>query len=124
MIQGIDVVFLHVKNPEKMAKWYKDKLGLEISFKTEDLSWQEFSLENNTKTRFALDYAGKESSEVERQSIIISFKVSDIYSMVDQLEKKGVEFWGRNKIINVGLSLIATFKDPEDNFLQLSQRKE
>lgn len=124
MIQGIDVVFLHVKNPEKTAKWYEDKLGLKISFKTQDLSWQEISFESKKPTRFALDYGGVELTEVEKQSIIISFKVSNIYSTVEQLEKKGVVFWGEDKIFDVGPSLVATFKDPEGNFLQLSQRKE
>ncbi|MHA1442856.1 MAG: VOC family protein [Candidatus Heimdallarchaeota archaeon] len=30
MILGIDVSFIHVKDPEMMAKWYEEKLGLKI----------------------------------------------------------------------------------------------
>ncbi|MHA1355888.1 MAG: VOC family protein [Candidatus Heimdallarchaeota archaeon] len=33
MILGIDVSFIHVKDPEMMAKWYEEKLGLKILHK-------------------------------------------------------------------------------------------
>jgi predicted enzyme related to lactoylglutathione lyase len=124
MIKGIDVVFIHVKNPKLMAKWYKEKLGLKIGFSTPDKGWQEFYLdENRLATRFALDYGGEDPSPIEKQPIIISFKVEYIEIAVKKLERKGVEFLGENKIIDVGTSLVATFQDPEKNYLQLSQRK-
>ncbi|HUT82373.1 MAG TPA: VOC family protein [Candidatus Bathyarchaeia archaeon] len=124
MIEGIDVVFVHVKDPEKTAKWYSDVLGLKISFQTQNNDWQEFSFENTqTTTRFALDYGGNDLSEVEQQPIIISFKVSNIHEAVEKLERKKVQFFGKEKIFDVGPTLIATFKDPEGNWIQLSQRK-
>ncbi|MHA1121256.1 MAG: VOC family protein [Candidatus Heimdallarchaeota archaeon] len=107
-----------------MAKWYQEKLGLKIDQKTPDLDWQEFTLENERpQTRFALDYSGPNPSQVEQQSIVISFKVANIKTAVEELEKKGIEFFGEEKIFDVGPALVATFKDPEGNFLQLSQRK-
>ncbi|MHA1243143.1 MAG: VOC family protein [Candidatus Heimdallarchaeota archaeon] len=124
MILGIDVSFIHVKDPEMMAKWYEEKLGLKILHKTPDLGWQEFTFpEKPTPTRFALDYGGPNPLEVESQPIVISFKVSDIESAVNILEEKGVEFYGKNKIQDVGPTLVATFCDPEGNWMQLSQRK-
>ncbi|MHA1355887.1 MAG: hypothetical protein ACTSPK_13495 [Candidatus Heimdallarchaeota archaeon] len=39
------------------------------------------------------------------------------------MEEKGVEFYGKNKIQDVGPTLVATFCDPEGNWMQLSQRK-
>ena len=124
MIKGIDVVFIHVKNPELMAKWYREKLGLEIGFSTPDKGWQEFYLnENRPVTRFALDYGRGDLSPIEKQPIIISFKVEHIEIAVKKLEKKGLVFLGENKITDVGTSLVATFQDPEGNYLQISQRK-
>lgn len=124
MIIGVDVVFIHVKNPEKMAKWYHEKLGLEIDQKTPDLGWQEFNLKGERPvTRFALDYGGPNPSQVEQQPIVVSFKVANIESAVEELEKRGIEFFGEDKIFDVGPTLVATFKDPEGNFLQISQRK-
>jgi len=124
MIIGVFVVFIHVKNPEKMAKWYQEKLGIEISNKTPNLGWQEFNLEDERPpTRFALDYGGPNPSNLEQQPIVISFKVTNIKTAVEDLEKKGIEFSGENKIFDVGPTLVATFKDPEGNYMQLSQRK-
>lgn len=124
MILGIDVSFIHVKDPEMMAKWYEEKLGLNILHKTLDLGWQEFTFpEKPTPTRFALDYSGPNSSEVELQPIVISFKVANIFSAVKILQEKGVEFYGENIVHDVGPTLVATFSDPEGNWMQLSQRK-
>jgi predicted enzyme related to lactoylglutathione lyase len=125
MIIGIDVVFLHVKDPEKMANWYNEKLGLNISFSTPSKDWQEFKLiENRPPTRFALDYGGPNPSSLEKQPIVISFKVKNIELAVEELEKKGIKFYGKEKIFDVGTSLVATFQDIEGNYLQLSQRKD
>ena len=125
MILGVDVVFIHVKNPEKMARWYQEKLGLNINFRTPDNSWQEFSFkEEKAPTRFALDYYGTNPSIIEQQPIVISFKVANIYKTIQKLENKGVVFIGSEKVQDVGPTLIATFQDPEGNYLQISQRKE
>ena len=125
MILGIDVVFIHAKNPEELAKWYKETLDIEIGHKTPDLGWQEFELdENRPRTRFAIDYGGPDPSDVEKQPIIISFGVKDIYEAIEILEQKGVSFFGKNKIQDVGPTLVSTFKDPEGNWIQISQRKE
>ncbi|NHJ39377.1 MAG: hypothetical protein FK731_05035 [Asgard group archaeon] len=125
MILGIDVVFIHIKNPELMANWYEEKLGLKIGYSTPGKNWQEFNLnEKRPVTRFALDFIGSSNSRIEQQPIIISFRVENIYDAIKILESKGIEFYGKEKIIDVGPTLIATFCDPEGNFLQISQRKE
>ncbi|MFW9918094.1 MAG: VOC family protein [Candidatus Thorarchaeota archaeon] len=124
MITGIDVVYLHVKSPTKMAEWYRGVLGVEMGFQTEDLHWQELGLPSKgTITRFGLDWVGDDLSSVESQHIMISFGVDDIYQLVDMLEKKGIEFYGTPKIHDVGPTLVATTQDPEGNWIQFSQRK-
>ena len=124
MILGIDVVFIHIKDPELMVKWYQEKLGLDVSNTTTNLSWQEFALsENQAPTSFALDYCGPNPSPIEQQPVIISFKVADIYKAVNELEKRGIIFSGSQKVFDVGPTLVATFQDPENNYLQISQRK-
>jgi catechol 2,3-dioxygenase-like lactoylglutathione lyase family enzyme len=124
MITGIDVVFLHVRDPIKMADWYREMLGIEIGFQTPDLHWQEFQLNEERKpTRLGLDQIGENPSEVEQQRIMISFGVDDIQSFVESLEMKGLEFYGQPKIVDTGTTLFATIKDPEGNWIQFSQRK-
>ena len=56
MIKGIDVVFIHARDAEKLGKWYKEILEIDISFQVPDFSWQEFSFsEDQPITRFAID---------------------------------------------------------------------
>ena len=123
MITGIDVVFIHVKDPVKMKKWYTEVLELDSGFFTPDLHWQEFSFPETTPSRFALDSIGDKRSGVELKKIMISFKVSDLESYVKKLETKGIEFHRSQKIVDVGPTLVATIKDIEGNWIQFSQRK-
>jgi hypothetical protein len=124
MIQGIDVVFIHAKDPEKLSKWYKEILELDISFSTPDQSWQEFKMEPSKEvTRFALDFPGENPSGLGKQSIIISFKVEDLLQSIAKLESKGITFPGTPTIMDTGKTLFSTLQDPEGNWIQLSQRK-
>ena len=119
MIIGVDVVFIHIKDPVKMSKWYQDVLGLNIGFKTDDMSWLEFKFdEKRPPTRFAL-----EQSSGEQQPIMMSFRVDDIYSAIAEMESRGGMFLGDEKIRAEGISLFATLQDPEGNLVQISQRR-
>ena len=123
MITGVDVVFIHVKDPVKMKQWYSEILELETDFSSPDLHWHEFSFPENNPSRFALDSIRESPSEVEQQNIIISFKVNDLESFVEKLDKKGIKFYGSQKILDAGPTLFATIKDIEGNWIQFSQRK-
>ncbi|MHA1954257.1 MAG: VOC family protein [Candidatus Heimdallarchaeaceae archaeon] len=124
MIVGIDVIFIHARDPKKLAEWYKETLEIDIGSSTPDLGWQEFELsENRPATRFAIDYGESYPSIVEQQPIIISFKVENILEVIKNLEGKGIEFYGTPKINDVGPTLVATFQDIEGNWIQISQRK-
>ena len=75
-------------------------------------------------TRFALDYPASELSIVEKQPIVISFRVLNIHNVVTELKAKGIEFFGSPVVRDAGASFYATFQDPEGNWLQISQRKD
>lgn len=122
MIIGIDVVFVHARASAKMVEWYRDKLGIELGYSDSD--WSEFVFDlGRPPTRFAIEAVGDDSSEAETQRIMISFRVTDVKEAVDTLEKKGIQFYGTPKIRDEGPSLFATLRDPEGNWIQLSQRK-
>lgn len=124
MILGIDVVYLHVFDSETLGKWYSEVLGLEIKFKTFNHGWQEYDFDKSPPTRFAIEAIGMPISNVEKQPIMISFRVDDVKETLNNLEKKGVKFFGDPKIKKEGFSLFATFQDSAGNWLQLSQRVE
>jgi predicted enzyme related to lactoylglutathione lyase len=76
-------------------------------------------------TRFAIDHIHFPSSVVQRQAVMISLRVDDIHSAVEAMAKKGVRFYPSKEktIFDVGPTLVATFEDPEGNWLQLNQIK-
>ncbi len=122
MINGIGVTYIHTPNKE-LADWYEKTLGLKKGYGDE--AWQEF--QTNNGSRFALDFISYPSSTVQKQSIMISFTVDDIYQAVENLSKKGVRFYPDNDksktVFDVGPSLVATFEDPDGNFVQIAQTK-
>jgi len=120
MILGIDVAFVHTPH-RTLADWYADVLGLPKGYGDE--GWQSFQV--NEGSRFAIDYTSFPCSAVEKQAIILSFKVDDIRQAVETLAGRGVRFYpsAEMAIFDVGPSLLATFLDPDGNWMQLSQRK-
>ncbi|MHA1769538.1 MAG: VOC family protein [Candidatus Thorarchaeota archaeon] len=122
MIEEIDVVFLHARRSQETARWYNETLGIPLAFCTLDFSWQEFDMSEASPTRFAIEEAPDAPSSVEEQRIMISFRVKDLRSFVKELESRGVQFTGTPRIQREGQSLFATLKDPEGNWIQLSQR--
>ncbi len=120
MIKGIDVVFIHTPHKE-LGDWYTKILGLEPGF--HDGHWQEFVIENGS--RFALDFTSYPQSVIEKQSIMVSFVVDDINVAVEHFSSTGVKFYPTKEetIFDVGPAFVATFQDPDGNWLQLSQTK-
>jgi len=123
MIQGIDIVYFHARDAVKLGTWYSEILGLNLKFKTPDHSWQEFDFDRSPPTRLAIEAATSiNTSPVEKQSIMLSLRVTDIDEIVEKLEKQGIKFFGTPKILEEGVSRFSTLQDPEGNWLQLSQR--
>jgi hypothetical protein len=120
MILGIDVAFIHTPH-RALADWYADVLGLPKGYGDE--GWQSFRV--NEGSRFAIDYTSFPRSAVEKQAIILSFKVDDIHQAVETLAGRGIRFYpsAEMAIFDVGPSLVATFLDRDGNWMQLSQRK-
>ena len=89
----------------------------------DDGHWAEFGA--SAGVRFALDRVPNDRSDVELQSIVASFRVSDVAESVEVLRRKGVVFHAgpEGPIYDVGPALVASFRDPEGNWLQISQQK-
>jgi catechol 2,3-dioxygenase-like lactoylglutathione lyase family enzyme len=119
MILGIDVAFIHTPH-RALADWYADVLGLPVGYG--DDGWQSFEVTEGS--RFAIDLTGFPRSAVDKQAIVLSFKVDDIRQEVKTLAARGVRFYpsADEAIFDAGPSLVATFIDPDGNWMQLSQR--
>lgn len=121
MIQGLSVAYLHSSHGDKLAEWYTKTLGLPVQASFP--GWTEFRLASGS--RFAVDQTSFPRSVVEKQPVMLSFLVDDLKSEVAALAAKGVRFYpsAEETIFDVGPSLVATFEDPDGNWVQLNQPK-
>lgn len=121
VLGGVNLIYLHSPNGEKLTQWYKDTLGLTV--KAEFPGWSEFN--ENGGPRFAIDHTSFPRSVVEKQPIMISFLVENIQKTVEDLASRGVPFYPSKEkaVFDVGPSLVATFADPDGNWVQIHQRK-
>ena len=120
MIKGIHVTYIHTPHKE-LSQWYEKVLGLKKNYS--DDHWHDFVLDDGS--RLGLDFTSFPRSVVEKQPIVISFKVDDIHKVVEKLGSRGVKFYPslEKTIFDAGPTLVATFQDPDGNWVQLSQDK-
>jgi predicted enzyme related to lactoylglutathione lyase len=121
IVGGVNLVYVHSPHGEQLAKWYQKTLGFGVQ--SEFPGWTEFA--PNGGPRLAVNQTAFPRSVVEKQPIMMSFLVEDIQKAVEQLAAHGVEFYPSKEkaVFDVGPSLVATFADPDGNFLQIHQRK-
>ena len=121
MIQGLSVASLHSPHGDKLAEGYSKTLGLPVQASFP--GWTEFKM--GSGSRFAVDQTAFPRSVVEKQPVMLSFLVDDLKSEVKALAAKGVRFYpsAEETVFDVGPSLVATFEDPDGNWVQLNQPK-
>ena len=121
MIKGLSVAYIHSPHGQELSNWYSATMGLGVAAPYP--GWTEFSMTSGS--RFAIDQSSFPRSVVEKQPIMLSFAVANIHDAVDTLAARGVRFYPspETTIFDVGRSLVATFEDPDGNWVQLDQRK-
>ena len=115
-VTGIGGIFFRAKEPEKLAKWYEQNLGISGVPKTyEDGSWWQdegptvfspFNEENDILNQF-------------NRSWILNFRVKNLNAMVTQLQSAGIEVTVDPEQYPNGR--FAALHDPEGNPIQLWQ---
>jgi catechol 2,3-dioxygenase-like lactoylglutathione lyase family enzyme len=119
-ILGVDVAYLHSQRGSELAAWYRETLGLDSAFESGD--WTELDVPG--RTRLAVDTTSFPRSVVEAQPIMLSLRVDDLDAAVTDLAARGVTFHpsAAEAIFQAGPSRVATFCDPDGNWMQLSER--
>ncbi len=126
MIKGIESILLYSENAKRLANFYKDKVGLKVTFEGEmgEKGEELYGFELKSGSQFyVLDHSKVKGKNKQPERYMLNFEVDRIEPEVKRLVKNGVE-----KIQDVyhveGYGLIATFADIDGNYFQLVQVRE
>jgi len=119
MVTGIGGVFIKAKDPESLAKWYDQHLGVGFG----DNSWTEFKWINphseTTPGSTSLSFFKEDSKYFDPSTTrcMINFRVKDIDSLISNLKAAGV--WVAENTDTAEYGKFAWCMDPEGNKIEL-----
>ena len=117
-VLGIGGVFLRAKDPQNLALWYQQHLGLPLE---SDAPYGSFIAQKNDQTVWSCfaedsDYFGN-----QHQQTMINYRVADLTAMLIQLKAAGV--WVDSHTEDGDYGKFGWAKDPEGNRFELWQPK-
>ena len=112
-VTGIGGMFFRAKDPNALARWYAEHLGIDNQLEGGDMLWWQ----EHGPTVFApfpadTDYFGR-----PEQAWLLNFRVRDLDAMLAQLRAAGVSIGGQET--EEGAGRFAWLVDPEGNRIQL-----
>ena len=126
MIHGIEGVLLFSHDPEKLAGFYKEKVGLKATFEGEmgEDGHTFYMFEMKEGSPLSILYHDKvKGTNTNPERMMLNFEVDNIEDEASRLEKAQVK-----KIADIyhiqDYGYVATFADPDDNYFQLVKTKE
>ena len=112
-VLGIGGYFLRAADPEGLAGWYHDCLGLE---EDDHGVWHQEA----GATVFATFEAGTEYFGSRAQQVMLNFRVRDLDAMLTQLRDHGAEVAEESQAME-GVGRFGWVTDPEGNRIELWQ---
>ena len=103
---------------EDSVEFYRDVIGIPLSFLGQDFGWAQFDLGSASLGLERCDPADPEARDLVGRFVGISIEVGDIETTYDTLIAKGVEFIGPPERQAWG-GVLAHFKDPDGNVITL-----
>ncbi len=112
-VQGLGGFFFRARDPEGLAKWYRDHLGIDPAPTNMDMApWQtEAGVTVFSPFDADTDYFPA------KNSFMLNFRVADLDAMISQLRAAGVEVSHESEMAGIGR--FARIRDPEGNVIEL-----
>ena len=112
-VEGIGGVFFRAEDPETLARWYSEHLGVDNGLDEGASTWQQ-EAGPTILAPFSRDteYFGR-----REQQFMVNFRVCDLDAMLSQLRAGGVEVISEEE--EEGAGRFAFIEDPEGNRVQL-----
>ena len=125
MLNKIEGITLLVSDLKRSIEFYRDILGLRVNKESENKI--EFSRKDSTNTKLILELENSESNQ-NKNSVIITFSVSDLNTIYNNLTQQKVNFHkklsddasGKNTIILDPDGYLISLTEPtSDEFAQI-----
>lgn len=114
-VTGIGGIFIRVKDPEMIAKWYEEHLGVAPYAPYGELGWRPrggttvFYPYNDQSTEF--------TGDTPNNPFMLNFRVANLKAMAQQLRNAGIEVYEEPEQQPNGW--FAQLNDPEGNPIEL-----
>ena len=125
MIQGLESILLGSEDAKRLAKFYREKVGLKVAFEGEmGEGGNVYGFDWKGKSGFyILDHSKVKGKNKSPQRQILNFEVDNIDKAVGIMKKNEVKMI-QEKYHVEGYGYIATFEDLDGNYFQLAQVRE
>jgi catechol 2,3-dioxygenase-like lactoylglutathione lyase family enzyme len=90
MLNRIEGITLLVSDIKRSTEFYRDILGLRVNKESENKI--EFSRKDSPNTKLILELDDSKSVQNNKNSVIITFSVSDLNTLYNNLTQKNVNF--------------------------------
>ena len=126
MLNRIEGITLLVSDIKRSTEFYRDILGLRVNKESENKI--EFSRKDSPNTKLILELDDSKSVQNNKNSVIITFSVSDLNTLYNNLTQKNVNFHkklsddaaGKNTIILDPDGYLVSLTEPtSDEFAQI-----
>ena len=116
-VSGIGGIFFKAAQPQRMAAWYRENLGIETTDGNTEFHWREKDQpEKLGRTVWALFPADTDYFATSKAGFMVNYRVTNLDRMVEQLRGKGVTV---DKIEKHDYGKFAWVTDPEGNRIEL-----
>lgn len=123
MIKALDGILLSSEDSQKLADFYKDKVGLKCTMEFEMGENNEKGFEFADVKLYVNQHSEVHGKTKEPQRVILNFETEDIEEEVARLDKAGIKKIKDTYHVE-GYGLIATYEDVDGNYFQVVQVRE
>lgn len=123
MIKALDSVLLSSENSQKLADFYKEKVGLKCTMEFEMGEDGEKGFEFADAKLYVNQHSEVHGQTKEPQRVILNFETDDIEEETKRLDKAGIKKIKDTYHVE-GYGLIATYEDVDGNYFQVVQVRE
>lgn len=120
-VTGIGGIFFRVRDPARMAAWYREHLGICTEDGNADFFWRNHDRPSEIgRTVWALFPPDTDHFGPSRPAFMINYRVSNLEQLLSQLRRDGITV---EKTEDYDYGRFAWITDPEGNRIELWEAK-